>query len=50
VTGLLREVAQKREVVAFDVVELCPSRIKASDFIAAKLIYKLLSYRFGSAG
>ena len=50
VTGLLREVALQREVVGFDVVELCPSRTKASDFIAAKLIYKLLSYRFGSAG
>jgi hypothetical protein len=31
-------------------VELCPDdRNKAPDFLAAKLIYKLLSYRFGDA-
>jgi len=46
VTDLLREVSFRREVVGFDVVELCPSKAKASDFLAAKLVYKLLSYRF----
>ncbi|MBN2407921.1 MAG: agmatinase [Elusimicrobia bacterium] len=46
VTGLLRRVAENREIVAFDVVELCPSGNKAPDFLAAKLIYKLLSYIF----
>jgi len=43
----LREVVSKRNVVGFDVVELCPSAAnKAPDFIAAKIIYQLLSYRF----
>jgi len=43
----LREVIGKRNVVGFDVVELCPSASnKAPDFIAAKIIYQLLSYRF----
>lgn len=43
----LREVVRNRNVVGFDVVELCPSATnKAPDFIAAKIIYQLLSYRF----
>jgi agmatinase len=43
----LRDVAGKRKVVGFDVVELCPSQeSKSSDFIAAKVIYQLLSYIF----
>ena len=46
VTALLRLVAESREVVGFDVVELCPGDNPASDFLAAKLVYKLLSYRF----
>jgi agmatinase len=47
VLGLLRTVFENRNVVGFDVVELCPDeRNKAPDFLAAKLIYKLLSYKF----
>jgi len=47
VLALLRTVFLKREVVGFDIVELCPNEnSKASDFLAAKLIYKLLSYKF----
>ena len=43
----LRDVAKKRNIVGFDVVELCPSPAnKAPDFIAAKVIYQLLSYIF----
>jgi agmatinase len=43
----LKEVVRKRNVVGFDVVELCPSPVnKAPDFVAAKIIYQLLSYRF----
>jgi agmatinase len=43
----LRDVIAKRNVVGFDVVELCPSGTnKSPDFIAAKIIYQLLSYRF----
>jgi agmatinase len=44
---LLRELAAKRNVIGFDVVELCPRESNwAPDFLAAKLIYKLLSYCF----
>lgn len=43
---LLKCVAKNKEIVGFDVVELCPSANKAPDFLAAKLIYKLLSYKF----
>ncbi len=43
----MREVIKKRNLVGFDVVELCPSGTnKSPDFIAAKIIYQLLSYRF----
>jgi agmatinase len=49
VLGLLRAVFENRNVVGFDVVELCPDeRNKAPDFLAAKLIYKLLSYKLDS--
>jgi len=44
----MRDVIRNRNVVGFDVVELCPSPTnKSPDFIAAKIIYQLLSYRFG---
>ncbi len=43
----LRDVAASRKVVGFDLAELCPSQSnKAPDFIAAKIIYQLLSYIF----
>ena len=43
----LRDVIRTKNVVGFDVVELCPSPgNKVPDFIAAKIIYQLLSYRF----
>jgi agmatinase len=43
----LRDLIRKKNVVGFDVVELCPSQTnKTPDFIAAKIIYQLLSYRF----
>lgn len=45
--SLLREVTKDRKVVGFDVVELCPMKGNiASDFLAAKLIYRLLGYIF----
>jgi agmatinase len=48
VIAFLRSVCEERDVVGFDVVELCPDeRNKAPNFLAAKLIYKLLSYKFG---
>jgi agmatinase len=47
VLALLKAVCQKRNVVGFDVVELCPNENnKAPDFTAAKLIYKMLAYKF----
>ena len=43
----LRKVFNNRNVVGFDIVELCPNKIdKSSDFLAAKLYYKMLSYQF----
>jgi agmatinase len=44
---LLREVAKDKKIVGFDVVELCPIEGQvASDFLAAKLVYRLLGYIF----
>lgn len=43
----LNRVFKEKNVVGFDIVELCPnSREKSSDFLAAKLYYKMLSYQF----
>jgi len=47
VLDLLREVIRQKKMVAFDVVELAPNpKEKASDFLAAKLVYKMLAYRY----
>ena len=43
----LKKVFNNHNVVGFDIVELCPNPIeKSSDFLAAKLYYKMLSYKF----
>ena len=43
----LKLIFKKKNVVGFDIVELCPNEIdKSSDFLAAKLYYKMLSYKF----
>jgi len=43
----LKLVFQEKNVVGFDIVELCPNpKEKSSDFLAAKLYYKMLSYKF----
>ncbi len=43
----LSEVFKEKNVVGFDMVELCPNPAeKSSDFLAAKLFYKMLSYKF----
>jgi agmatinase len=43
----LRKVMESKEVVGFDIVELCPNNSsKSSEFLAAKLYYKMLSYKF----
>lgn len=47
VLDFLKKVVNKRKIVGFDVMELCPNKNnRSSDFLAAKLVYKLLSYRF----
>lgn len=47
VINLLRLVAQKRNIIGFDVMELAPTKLnKAPDFLASKLVYKLLAYCF----
>jgi agmatinase len=47
-TTLLRRTFETRRVVACDVVELCPVPGLASpNFVAARLVYKLLTYQFG---
>ena len=46
---LLHLIAKDKKIVGFDVVELCPIKDQpASDFLAAKLIYRLLGYVFGN--
>ena len=43
----IKQVFKEKNVVGFDIVELCPNKIdKSSDFLAAKLYYKMLSYKF----
>ena len=43
----LKMMFKKKNVVGFDIVELCPNeKEKSSDFLAAKLYYKMLSYKF----
>ncbi len=43
----LKKVFEEKNVVGFDIVELCPNeKDKSSDFAAAKLYYKMLSYKF----
>jgi agmatinase len=44
VLKLLKEVCLNKNLVGFDVCELCPGENKSSDFLAAKLIYKIITY------
>ncbi|MCL5959671.1 MAG: agmatinase [Chloroflexi bacterium] len=47
VLGVLRKVASSRNVVGIDLVELCPMPENiAPDFLAAKLAYKAIAYKF----
>jgi N1-aminopropylagmatine ureohydrolase len=47
VLELLRRVIEKKELMGFDIVELCPdTNNKAPDFLASKLLYKILTYKF----
>jgi agmatinase len=44
--GLMRRVFARRHVVGWDVVELSPNGMHAPNFLCARLIYKMLGYRF----
>lgn len=47
---LIKRVIEEKDVVGFDVVELCPNADNpAPDYLAAKLVYKILSYKFAGA-
>jgi len=49
ILDLLRAVAQRRRIVGFDLVELCPGEgPPACAFLAAKLAYKLIGYIFSA--
>jgi len=43
--GLLKQVGKERKIIGADIVELCPiPGIHAPDFLAAKLLYKIIGY------
>ena len=45
----LKKIFKQKNVVGFDISELCPNeKEKSSDFLAAKLYYKMLSYKFNN--
>lgn len=47
VLTFLKLINERHNIIGFDVVELCPNEVnKAPDFLAAKLVYQLLSIRF----
>ncbi|MDR2084221.1 MAG: agmatinase [Bacteroidales bacterium] len=47
IINLIKKVIDKKNLVGMDVVELAPNEeMKASDFLASKLIYQILSYKF----
>jgi agmatinase len=47
VVNFIKLVIQKKNVVGFDIMELCPNKNnKGPDFLAAKLYYKILSHVF----
>jgi agmatinase len=49
ITALLRLTAERRRIISADVVELSPiPGMVAPSFLCAKLIYKLLTYRFAA--
>jgi agmatinase len=49
-TKFLKEIFKNKNVLGFDLVELAPIKDnKAPDFLAAKLYYKMLSYKFNKS-
>ncbi|MDX8377616.1 MAG: agmatinase [Mariprofundales bacterium] len=48
VIKLIRRLSKEKTIIGVDIAELCPnSNSSASDFMAAKLLYKTLYYKFG---
>jgi len=44
VLEVIDKVAKQKNIIGFDVVELCPNKInKAPDFLAAKLVYSIMA-------
>ena len=49
--SLLRGVVERTRIVGFDVVELCPiPGLRAPDFLAARLAYKIMNYQLAERG
>jgi len=49
VLALMKAVCRHRQVVGLDVVEMCPVKTNwAPEFLAAKLIFKILTYKLGA--
>jgi agmatinase len=47
VINLIRSVARERQIVGADIMELMPiGGLRAPDFLAAKLAYKIIGYKF----
>ncbi len=47
ITNYLKKIFKNKKVVGFDIVELAPIKgMHAADYLAAKLYYKMLSYKF----
>lgn len=47
VLDVFREICQRTTIVGMDVVELCPMEGQTrAEFLAAKLVYKMIGYRF----
>ena len=45
VTGIVKEVSRAKKIVGFDLVELSPIKgLHAPDFLAAKLLYRIMGY------
>ena len=47
IINILKKISEQVNIVGFDITELCPNKEnKAPDFLAAKLIYTMLTYKF----
>ena len=45
VLEFIKELANKRRIIGFDIVELCPKKgMEHANFLAAKLCYKMMNY------